>query len=132
MTHFEKVKSYLSELQFIITYEDMAEELVIVEREDWGIKNLILDCEGEILIIEQLLFAIQGESIEMYKSLLQKNREIVHGAFAIDDQGRNVLFRDTLQLASLDLNELEASLHSLELLLVEFGEQIIAFSKLQN
>ncbi len=130
MSNFEKVKSYLADMGFITVYEDQAEELVIVEKEDRGIKNLILDCEETLLIIEQLLFPIHGESLEMYKSLLQKNRDMVHGAFAIDAEGQNVLFRDTLQLDNLDQNELEASINSLELLLSEYSDEIIAFSKL--
>jgi hypothetical protein len=39
------------------------------------------------------------------------------------------LFRDTLQLEHLDLNELEASLNSLQLLLSEYMNELIVFSK---
>ncbi|MFT5915805.1 MAG: hypothetical protein ACI81T_002308, partial [Bacteroidia bacterium] len=79
--------------------------------------------------LEQFLFEIKGESIEMYKNLLMKNREIVHGAFVIEQEGKKVMFRDTLQLETLDLEELEASLTSLTLLLNEFYDEIIAYSK---
>jgi hypothetical protein len=130
MSNFEKVKSYLADMGFLIVYEDQAEELVIVENEERGIKNLILDCEEGLLIIEQLLFEIHGESLEMYKTLLQKNRDMVHGAFAIDSEGKNLLFRDTLQLDNLDANELDASINALELMLSEFSDEIISFSKL--
>ncbi|MCC7454321.1 MAG: molecular chaperone Tir, partial [Crocinitomix sp.] len=40
-----------------------------------------------------------------------------------------VIFRDTLQVDSLDLNELEGSLTSLSLLLSEYSDEIISFSK---
>ncbi len=129
MTHFEKVKSYLQELEYDITHEDEAEELVLVEREDEGIKNLMLDCEEPILIIEQFLLDINNGTKEIFESLLKKNREIVHGAFALDDTGKKLVFRDTLQLENLDLNELEASLNSLSLLLSEFYNELIEFSK---
>lgn len=129
MDNFEKVKSYLQELDFDITYEDPEEELVLVDKEDSGIKNLMIDCEDPILIIEQFLFEIKNESVEMYKSLLQKNREIVHGAFVLDDEGKKLLFRDTLQLENLDLNELEGSINSLSLLLSEYYNKLIEFSK---
>ena len=40
-----------------------------------------------------------------------------------------MIFRDTLQIENLDLNEIEGSLTSLSLLLSEFTDEIIAFSK---
>ena len=49
------VKSYLTELEFTILKEDPSEELFVVEKEDSGITNLIIDCEDPILIIEGVL-----------------------------------------------------------------------------
>ncbi|WP_321515106.1 CesT family type III secretion system chaperone [Marinifilum fragile] len=128
--YFNKVKDYLLNLEYNIVQENLAEELFVVENPDGGIANLIVDCEDPILIIEGLLFEINGDKDDIYKSLLMKNREIVHGAFTLDETGTKVLFRDTLQLENLDQNELEATLNSLELLLSEYSEEIISFSKL--
>lgn len=128
--YFNKVKDYLLNLEYNIVQENLAEELFVVENPDGGIANLIVDCEDPILIIEGLLFEINGDTNGIYKSLLMKNREIVHGAFTLDETGTKVLFRDTLQLENLDQNELEATLNSLELLLSEYSEEIISFSKL--
>ena len=58
-----------------------------------------------------------------------KNRDIVHGAFVLDDDGKRVIFRDTLQVETLDFSELEGTLSSLSLLLSEYTDEIIAFSK---
>ena len=82
-----------------------------------------------IVIIEQFIFKVNQPNEEIYKSLLKKNRDIIHGAFVLDDSGERVIFRDTLQLENLDLNELEGSLNSLSLLLSEYSEQIITYSK---
>ena len=71
----------------------------------------------------------QNKNETIYRSLLQKNRDIIHGAFVLDATGEKVIFRDTLQLENLDLNEIEASLNSLGLLLSEYSNQIIEFSK---
>ncbi|MDE5419335.1 YbjN domain-containing protein [Labilibaculum sp. DW002] len=128
-TYYNKVKEYLLNLEFNIVQEDTAEELFVVENPDGGIANLIIDCEDPILIIEGLLFELTEENPEVYKSLLKKNREIVHGAFVLDESGKKIIFRDTLQLENLDQNELEATLNSLELLLSEFSEEIISYSK---
>ncbi len=129
MNYFEKVKKYLLEIECEIIYEDPAEELFLVNKEEVGIQNMVVDCEDPILLIEQALFEIQTESIDLYKSLLKKNREIVHGAFVLDDQGQKVIFRDTLQLENLDKNELESSIASLSLLLAEYCDEILTFSK---
>lgn len=127
--HFNKVKDYLLDLEYRIVSEDAAEELFVVEKEEDGISNVIVDCEDSILIIEGLLFELSKGSEDIYKSLLVMNRQIVHGAFVLDDEGKKVIFRDTLQLENLDLNELEGSLNSLKLLLSEYSDELIEFSK---
>jgi len=126
---FQEVKDYLLDLEFTILSEDADEELFVVEKQHAGITNLIIDCEDTILIIEGVLFQLKNGSEDIFKSLLIKNREIVHGAFALSADGSQILFRDTLQLENLDLNELEGSLNSLELLLSEYGEKILNFAK---
>lgn len=130
MSAFNKVKEYLLELEYNILSEDLKEELFVVEKQDSGISNLIVDCEEPILIIEYPLFKINKGSENLYKELLQKNREIIHGAFALADDN-TLIFRDTLQLENLDMNELDGSLESLELLLAEYGNRIIEISKMQ-
>jgi len=79
--------------------------------------------------MEQFIFNISNQSEKVFKSLLQKNRDIIHGAFVLDESGTRVIFRDTLQLENLDLNELEGSLNSLSLLMSEYSDKIIEFSK---
>ncbi len=127
--NFKKVKDYLLDLEYRIVSEDISEELFVIEKEEDGISNVVIDCEDSILIIEGLLFEMQNGSVDIYRSLLQKNREIIHGAFTLDESGKKVIFRDTLQLENLDLNELEATLNSLKLLLSEYSEELIEFSK---
>ncbi|MCF8365258.1 MAG: YbjN domain-containing protein [Bacteroidales bacterium] len=130
MSSFNKVKEYLLELEYNVLSEDLKEELLVVNKEDSGISNLIIDCEEPILIIEYPLFKIKKGNEALYIELLQKNREIIHGAFALADDN-TLIFRDTLQLENLDLNELDGSLESLELLLAEYGNRIIEISKMQ-
>lgn len=127
--NFRKVKGMLLDLEYLIVSEDASEELFVIEKPEDGISNLIIDCEGSILVIEGLLFEMVKGSTEIFKSLLMKNRELVHGAFGLDAEGKKVVFRDTLQLENLDLNELEASLNSLKLLLSEYSEDLISYSK---
>lgn len=129
MSHFDKVKEYLLELEYSIVKEDKENEIFVIESLEDGIQNVLIGIADPILIIEQYLFDLHSDNGDVTKALLQKNRDIVHGAFALDDSGKKVIFRDTLQVDSLDLNELEGSLTSLILLLSEYTDQIIQFSK---
>jgi hypothetical protein len=126
---FLKVKNYLLELEFTIVEENENENVLVIEKEDEGIANMILICSDPILIMEQFLFEMKSDDTAIYKSLLQKNQDIIHGAFVLDQSGTKVLFRDTLQLENLDLNELEGSLNSLVFLLSEYSSKIIEFAK---
>lgn len=90
---------------------------------------MILGVAPPILIMEQFIFRINAQSEKIFKSLLQKNRDIIHGAFVLDESGEKVIFRDTLQIENMDINELEGSLNSLSLLMSEYSDHIIEFSK---
>lgn len=127
--YFQIVKDYLIALNYSITYENVEDGIIMIQNESEGIKNLILGIADPILIFEQYIFKINNPSEEIFKALLQKNRDIVHGAFVLDESGTKVIFRDTLQLENLDLNEFEASINSLSLLLSEYSENILKFSK---
>ena len=127
--HFHITKDYLLELDFNISFQNPEDGILVVQKENSGIKNLILGVAPPILILEQFIFKINNHSEKVLKSLLQKNRDIIHGAFVLDESGTRVIFRDTLQLENLDLNELEGSLNSLSLLMSEYSDKIIEFSK---
>ncbi|MFT5822501.1 MAG: hypothetical protein ACI8ZM_003757 [Crocinitomix sp.] len=129
MSHFDKVRDYLLELDYSIVKEDRENEVFIIESLEDGIQNVLIGIADPILIIEQYLFDLTANVGEVAKALLIKNRDIVHGAFVLDEEGTKVIFRDTLQVESLDLNELEGTLTSLSLLLSEYTDEIIRFSK---
>ena len=123
--NFAKIKQYLMDLHIDIIDEDADEELVVVNDLENGINSLVIDCEEPIVILEQLIMEIPGEPVGFYKRLLQMNRELVHGAFVLDEEGKRLFFRDTLQLENLDLNELEGTLQALSLAMAEFGSELL-------
>ena len=130
ITHFEKVKNFLEELEFHLQSEDAEEELVIVTDEEKGISHLMIDCEGEVLLLEQYIFQLKDPNDSaVLRRLLEINLNIVHGALALADDNR-VIFRDTLQLENLDRNELESSINSVGLMMAEHAEEFIRFAKI--
>ncbi len=124
---FNLIKEFLHEMSISIVKEDVAEELVVVEDEDNGIKNLIIDCEAPIVVLEQVIMKVPEKTEKLYKRLLQLNRELVHGAFVLDADESYIIFRDTLQLENLDRNELEGSIHALTLALSEYGAELLEY-----
>ena len=127
--NLQKVKDYLDELELSISSEDEAEEMVVIDDEDKGLKNLIIDCEDPILVLEQVIMDVPQNTEGFFKRLLQMNRTLVHGAFVLDEEGAKVIFRDTLQLENLDKNELEGSITALSIALAEYAGELIEFSK---
>ena len=127
--YFFKIKEFLLELGFDICHADEQDGVFVVDKPELGIKNLVLGCGDPLLLLEQYLLELPAPSLEVYQRLLQKNRDIIHGAFALDETGHRLIFRDTLQIETLDLAELEAVVNSLGLLLSEFSDELIQFSK---
>ena len=129
MSDYDTIKAYLTDLQLSIVSEDPEEELVIVDDEERGIKNLVVDCEEPIVVFEQMIMPLPCNAGDMFRRLLQMNRTLVHGAFAIDEESKMVLYRDTLQLENLDQNEVEGTIEALSLALAEHAAELISFSR---
>ena len=127
--NFKTVEKFILDLDYSIISKDEHEGFFLIENNFEGIKNLIVGVTPPIIIFEQHLFSLRTDNLQLFKSLLIKNRDIIHGAFALTEDGKRVIFRYTLQLHNLDQNEFDAAINSLSLLLSEYHEQLIQFSK---
>ena len=127
--HFDKVKTFLLDMGHAIAQEDEEQELFIVNDEESGINNLIIDCEDPLLILEQVIMPVPADPGELFRRLLQMNRLLVHGAFVLTEDAQTILFRDTLRIENLDSNELEGSIEALSLALAENAEELLSFNK---
>ncbi|MCH2022980.1 MAG: YbjN domain-containing protein [Saprospiraceae bacterium] len=128
LNYFDKVKDYLLEMGHEIVREDVAEGILIITNESKGLMNTMLDCEGEILVIEQHILNMDPNETNAHRRLLQINREVVHGAFVLNEDASMLLFRDTLQLSNLDPNELEGSLNALSIALIENTDELLSWA----
>ena len=129
MADFTTVKEYVLELGLAIAEEIPEEEIIIVNDEERGVQNLVVDCEDTVLVIEQLILKVAaGATAETYQRILQMNRDLVFGAFVLNEEGDSLLYRNTLALENLDLNELESTINSLSLGLAEHGEELLGFA----
>ena len=129
MSDFNTVKDYVLELGFAISKEIPDEEILIINDEERGIQSLVIDCEDTVLVGEQLILKLDSaDSTITYKRLLQMNRDLVFGAFVLNEEGDSLLYRNTLALENLDLNELESTINALSLGLAENGEELLSFA----
>lgn len=124
----DQVREYVLELGLAIESEIPEEEILIVNDEDRAISHLVIDCEDTILVLEQLIVKLPSAvDPSVYKRLLQINRTLVFGAFVLNEEGDTLVYRNTLALENLDLNELEGTLNALTLALAENGEELLTF-----
>jgi hypothetical protein len=130
MNHFEAIEDFAHRLNCRVLYKSEKNGILKIDNQADGIHNLILGIAPPILIMEQYLFSFREDNLSMFKKLLQKNRDTIHGAFVINEDGDKVLFSYTMQLQNIDFNEFESALNSLGLLMSEFSQEIIDFSKL--
>ena len=128
-TTFADIKTYLADLGYVVKQELADEELIVIDDEANGIRNLAIDCESPLLILEQLILELTHDNPVAYKRLLQINRNLLHGAFVLDETGKKLIFRHTLQLENLDPNELEGSINALRMAMAENADELIHFSK---
>lgn len=127
--HFLNIEKYIVDAGYSISYKSREEGIFVIENLADGVQNLIVGVATPVLIFEQYLFTLTEDRMYIFKELLMKNRDIIHGAFALTEDGQKVIFRYTLQVHNLDFNEFEAAVNSLSLLLSEYSEQLIQFSK---
>ncbi len=126
-SRFQAVKNMVLDMDLKITKEDETNEILVVEDEEYGIKNMVIDCEDTILVIEQVIMPVPKEPKDLFERLLKMNRTLIHGAFVLDEEGKNVIFRDTLQLETLDPNELYASIEALSFGLAEHSGELLKY-----
>ncbi len=129
MNYIDTIEDFALKLNCRIIYKNEQNGILKIDNQPDGIHNLIIGIAPPILIMEQFLFSFRADNMDMFKKLLQKNRDTIHGAFVINEEGDKVLFRYTMQLGNIDFNEFEGALNSLGLLLSEYSQQIIDFSK---
>ena len=124
----DQVRDYVLELGLAIESEIPEEEILIVNDEERAISHLVIDCEDTIIVLEQLIVQLPSTvDSSVYKRLLQINRTLIFGAFVLNEDGNTLVYRNTLALENLDLNELEGTLNALTLALAENGEELLTF-----
>ena len=79
---FNRIRELALDLGLAIEQEIADEEILIVNDPDRGISQMVIDCEDTVLVIEQLIFEVGfTQNNDVFRRLLEINRELVFGAF---------------------------------------------------
>ena len=127
--HYEKILDFSDRLDLDIVHRDRDQELIVVSNEEKGIYRMVIDCEYPILVFEQLIYEIQNDSKHHFLELLKMNRNLIHGAFVLNDDGTRMIYRDTLQLENLDYNEFEGTINALSMGLAEYSGSLMTLNQ---
>ena len=113
----DKVRSYLLDLG--LSYEEVGDGTFLINDEEKGLKNLVVLISDPLAIVRVKVMDTPDKDREaLYEELLRLNAEdLVHGAYALE--GDHVILIDTLEVATLDLEELRASFEAIGLALAQ-------------
>lgn len=116
MASFDDVLKMALDLGYTPRNIDRDEQLFELFDDEEDI-NVVIDCEGELLVLEQAVMPVTPRT--SFQTLLRLNQELVHGAYALGDNEKLVVWRDTLQLKTLDSEELAGSINAVSLAMAQ-------------
>ena len=109
----EDLEGYLIRLD--ADFEEVAEGMFLVEPESGA--PVVVHHSDPVLVIRMKVMDLPERTeamSDLFETLLRLNAtDVVHGAYGIEEN--ELILSDTLQLASLDFEELQASLESVQL-----------------
>ena len=99
-----------------LEYEEVEPGMYLVRGKTTGYPTVV-HCADALLLIRMKVMDLPelgDKALGLYRALLELNAtDIVHGAYGIED--KELILSDTLELETLDFQELQASIESMEL-----------------
>jgi hypothetical protein len=123
----DKVRTYLLDLG--LSYEEAGDSTWVITDEEKGVRNLVVMVSEPVVILRVKVMDLPDQGrLELYEKLLRLNAEdLLHGAYALE--GDHVILIDTLEVESMDLEELRASLEAIGLALVQHYKVLSEFRR---
>ncbi|MFW5742308.1 MAG: YbjN domain-containing protein [Spirochaetota bacterium] len=112
----EKLEGFFINLELI--YEEIGENMWLLTDEANGMSSVVVYVQDELVTLRAKVMDVPAEQREeFFEELLRLNAEMVHGAYAIEED--SVILIDSLEFPSMDLEEFQASLDSTGLALAQ-------------
>ncbi len=113
MVKLEDLESFL--IRMDAEYNELDEGMYLVRTKSDGLP-IVLNYSPPLLLLRMKVMDLTDEqgSKELYRTLLELNaNDVVHGAYGLEDG--ELIMSDTLELATLDFEEVQASVESIQL-----------------
>jgi hypothetical protein len=109
----EDLESFLIRLD--VEYEEIEEGMFLVRTRNGGLPFVINYAPPLLLLRMKVMDLQEGEgNMELYRTLLELNAtDVVHGSYGLED--RELILSDTLELETLDFQEIQASVESIQM-----------------
>lgn len=109
----EDLESFL--IRMDAEYEELDEGMWLVRTGNGGYPIVVHHSDPLVLLRMKVMdLAAEDGSTELFRTLLELNAtDVVHGAYGLEDD--ELILSDTLELATLDFQELQASVESIQL-----------------
>lgn len=119
----EDLESYL--IRMDASFDEVDDGMFLVQTENGG-PSIVVHHSDPLLLIRLKVMDLPQDSSslsELYKTLLVLNAtDVIHGAYGIEEG--ELILSDTMQLGTLDFEELQASLESVQLAASSHASQI--------
>lgn len=110
----EDLESFL--IRMDLNWEEVDEGMYLVRGRNSGLPMVVNHADNLLLIRMKVMDMPAAGPADpgLYKRLLELNAsDVIHGAYGLED--RELILSDTLELETLDLHELQASMEAIEL-----------------
>ena len=114
-----KIEQYL--IQMMLTNEQVDKNVWLLEDEDQCLQGVAIMYAEPLVVIRVEIMDVPNKDVqELYTKLLELNAtDIIHGAYALDNENQKIVLIDTLQYDTMDFDDFRAVLESFSLVLVD-------------
>ncbi len=110
----EDLESYL--IRMDADFDEVDEGMFLIQTDNGG-PSIVVHHSDPLLLVRLKVMDLprdQGGLAKLYEALLRLNAtDVIHGAYGIEEN--QLILSDTLQLGTLDFDELRASLESVQM-----------------
>jgi len=120
----EKLEGFFINLELV--YEEVGDDMWLITDEENGLRSIVVYVQDDLVTIRAKVMDVPVENREAcYEELLRLNAEMVHGAYAIEED--SVILIDSMEAPTMDLEEFQASLDSTGLALAQHYSRLAKY-----
>ena len=112
-----KIEQYLVDM--MLTYEKVDSSIWLLDDEERALQGVaIMLAEPMVIIRAEIMDIPKSNLLELYRKLLELNAtDVIHGAYALDNDNEKVILINTLHYDTMDYDDFRSSLEAFSLAL---------------